>query len=98
MLQYLCLIPFAVALSYFVVVTRFFSLLPLTAFVDPLTRTGIMCMKELGQAGVSFSGLFNVLSARPNLNMETTYTALMHVATGEYQAFIQECELPCPLW
>jgi hypothetical protein len=39
-------------------------------------------MKQLGQANVAFPGLFNVLSGKPNLNALTTYTSLMHVATG----------------
>ncbi len=59
---------------------------------------GILCMQELGQSNVAFPGLFNVLSGKPNLNSLTTYTALMHVATGEVQSFLQYCPQPCPLW
>ena len=59
---------------------------------------GILCMQQLGQGGVGFAGLFNVLSGKPNLNDLTTYTALMHVATGETQVFLQDCPHPCPLW
>jgi acid ceramidase len=55
-------------------------------------------MEQLGQANVGFPGLFNVLSGKPNLNMLTTYTALMHTATGEMQSFTQDCEVPCPPW
>ena len=46
-------------------------------------------MKELGQANVNFEGLFNVLSGKPNLNQLTTYTALIHVASGSFQSFTQ---------
>jgi len=56
------------------------------------------CLARIGSAGVSFEGLFNVLSARPNLNMLTTYTTLMHVETGSFEAYKQRCEMPCPLW
>ena len=55
-------------------------------------------MQELGQANVGFPGLFNVLSGKPNLNMLTTYTSLMHVATGQFQTFLQDCVMPCPLF
>jgi len=49
-------------------------------------------------AGVGFESLFNVLSAHPNLNRMTTYSALMQVATGRMESYIQDCPLPCPLW
>lgn len=48
-------------------------------------------------SGVGFEGLFNVLSARPNLNMLTTYTALMQVSTGRMESYIQYCN-HCPPW
>ena len=67
-------------------------------FFDDRSGPGILCMQELGQANVGFPGLFNVLSGKPNLNMLTTYTALIHVATGQFQTFLQDCVLPCPLW
>ena len=41
----------------------------------------------------------DVLSATPNLNKLTSYTTLMHVATGKLEAYRQLCESPrCPLF
>jgi acid ceramidase len=56
------------------------------------------CLARVGSAGINFESLFNVLSARPNLNLLTTYTTLMHVATGQMEAYKQQCENPCPPW
>lgn len=67
-------------------------------FFDNRAGPGILCMQQLGQADVGFPGLFNVLSGKPNLNDLTTYTALMNVATGEVQSFLQICPKPCSLW
>lgn len=56
------------------------------------------CLARIGAARIGFEGLFNVLSAKPNLNLLTTYTTLMHAATGEFEAYTQDCKWPCPPW
>jgi acid ceramidase len=57
------------------------------------------CLNDrVKSTGVSFESLFNVLSARPNLNLLTTYTALMQVSTGRMESYKQACEWPCPMW
>ena len=57
------------------------------------------CMKQLGQAGTGFAGLYNLLSSTPNLNALTAYTTLMNIQTGEFEAYRQICDtLDCPLF
>jgi acid ceramidase len=59
------------------------------------------CLNQRVAAGgfSGFSDLYNVLSAKPNLNRLTTYTTLMHSKTGDLEAYRQHCKgLNCPLW
>ena len=51
-----------------------------------------------GPRGYNFEGLYNVLSATPNLNRLTVYTSLFHAASGQLEAYRQLCEgWRCPL-
>lgn len=65
---------------------------------DDRRLPAMACMKQLGQDGVSFKGLYNVLSGQPNLNMLTTYTTLMDIETGHVEAYIRDCKWPCTPW
>ncbi|XP_059154113.1 acid ceramidase-like [Physella acuta] len=66
--------------------------------VDDRRDAAHKCMDKTGQAGIGFSGLFNVLSTQPVLNKGTTYTALMQVSSGSLETYIQNCPDPCAPW
>ena len=61
------------------------------------------CMRTRlgGPSGYNASGLYNVLSATPNLNRLTVFTTLMHAGTGRFEAYRQFCVTTatrhCPL-
>lgn len=58
-----------------------------------------LCMGTIGAQGANFTGLYNVLNAKPNLNDLTTYTTLMHAKSGAFESYRQLCVgLDCPLF
>lgn len=67
-------------------------------FFDNRRDPAEACLAQIGQENVEFDSLFNLLSAQPNLNLLTTYTTLMEVATGRFEAYLQQCKPPCTLW
>eukprot|EP00056_Hartaetosiga_gracilis_P014147 m.239843 g.239843 ORF g.239843 m.239843 type:complete len:395 (-) comp14124_c0_seq1:316-1500(-) len=68
-------------------------------FFDNRRDPAEACLNELGSKGIGFEGLYNTLSAQPNLNLLTTYTTLMHVKTGHFEAYKQRCDVhPCTPW
>jgi len=52
-------------------------------------------MNAVRQDGISLERMFQVLSTKPVLNLQTTYTILSCPATGEYQSFTRYCVYPC---
>jgi len=64
-------------------------------FIDDRVTPANTCMQKSGQEGLSFEGLFNVLSSKPVLNKLTVYSALMEVETGRLETYIQYCPTPC---
>jgi len=52
-------------------------------------------MNALGQENVSLDNMFKVLTNKPSLNLQTTYTILSCPATGEYSSFVRYCPYPC---
>jgi len=52
-------------------------------------------MNQLGQAGLSSPALLEILSQKPTLNLQTTYSIIAHPATGSYQSQIRYCTYPC---
>lgn len=57
------------------------------------------CLKERFNDAIDFPSMFAVLSAHPNRNRLTTYTALMSAQTGEFEAYYQYCNEPlCAPW
>lgn len=64
-------------------------------FIDDRITPANKCMNLIGQQGLSFAGLFNVLSSKPVLNKLTVYTALMEVKTGRVETYVQDCKDPC---
>lgn len=68
-------------------------------FFDDRRHPAEACLAQIGQANVEFDTLFNLLSAEPNLNLLTTYTTLMNVAEGRFEAYVQQCDThPCTPW
>jgi len=66
-------------------------------FYDDRRTPGKICMKEMGQKRTGASGLFNVLSTKPNLNKLTCYSAILQVDEG-LTSWIQDCPNPCTPW
>ena len=57
---------------------------------DDRRDPGVDAMKQMGQGGVSPSGLFSVLSTPPVLNSGTTYTTVMSAAIPQvYNAWVR---------
>lgn len=84
--------------TYFLLQTNYDRTGPAPPF-DDRRDPGVLCMEQLGQAGTNFNGLFNVLSAMPNLNRLTTFSTLMHTETADFEAYRQQCDHPlCPLF
>ena len=49
-------------------------------------------MKEIGQAGLTLDKMFtDVLSVKPTLNLETTYSFLSIPANGTYKSYGHIC-------
>mmetsp|Transcript_6859 Transcript_6859/g.13592 ORF Transcript_6859/g.13592 Transcript_6859/m.13592 type:complete len:226 (-) Transcript_6859:313-990(-) len=68
-------------------------------FFDDRRNPAKACLDQLGPGNVKgFEGVFNVLNGKPNLNKLTTYTTLMSVKTGQYEAYRQYCEGLCSFW
>ncbi|XP_060074170.1 acid ceramidase-like [Ylistrum balloti] len=67
-------------------------------FLDDRRTPAHHCMGNMTQQGVSIKGLYNVLSSRPVLNKLTTYSALMQVDSGHFEAWLQYCPEPCIPW
>eukprot|EP00730_Choanoeca_flexa_P017887 TRINITY_DN8660_c0_g2_i1.p1 TRINITY_DN8660_c0_g2~~TRINITY_DN8660_c0_g2_i1.p1 ORF type:complete len:391 (+),score=101.35 TRINITY_DN8660_c0_g2_i1:48-1175(+) len=68
-------------------------------FFDDRRGPAETCLNQIGSEGVNFESLFNVLSAEPNLNLLTTYTTLMNVKEGKFEAYKQVCTAhPCTPW
>ncbi len=68
-------------------------------FFDNRLTPAMDCLSEVGQDGISFGSLFNVLSGEPNLNLLTTYTTIMCPASGRFEAYVQQCKThPCAPW
>jgi len=52
-------------------------------------------MNALGQDNLSLPNILQVLSVKPVLNIQTTYTILACPATGEFTAYTRWCTYPC---
>jgi len=59
--------------------------------VDPANNV----LKSIGQSAISLDKLFTVLSTKPVLNLQTTYSILSCPATGEYRSYLRYCPYPC---
>jgi hypothetical protein len=52
-------------------------------------------MNQLGQNQLSQITLLDILSQKPTLNLQTTYSIIAHPATGYYQSYARYCAYPC---
>lgn len=53
---------------------------------------GNACMERIvNESRVTSEGMFQVLSSRPSLNRDTTFTALMSARDGTFEAYFQNC-------
>lgn len=52
-------------------------------------------MNALGQANVDLTGLFKVLSVKPVLNLQSTFTMLTSAEDGTYTSLTRWCPYPC---
>jgi len=52
-------------------------------------------MHNMGQANVNLDNLFKVLSVKPVLNLQSTFTMLTSAATGNYTSLTRWCPYPC---
>jgi len=52
-------------------------------------------MEAMGQSNLSLQGMFEVLSTKPVLNLQTTYSILACPADGTYMSFTRYCKYPC---
>jgi len=59
--------------------------------IDPANNA----MEALGRPALSLDGLYNVLSVKPVLNIQTTYTILSCPADGTFKSFTRYCPYPC---
>jgi hypothetical protein len=59
--------------------------------VDPANNA----MNAMGLSSLSLPGMLNVLTVKPVLNLQTTYTILACPATGEFTAYTRYCPYPC---
>mmetsp|Transcript_16989 Transcript_16989/g.23761 ORF Transcript_16989/g.23761 Transcript_16989/m.23761 type:complete len:401 (+) Transcript_16989:79-1281(+) len=84
--------------TFFVLETNYDNWKP-APFFDDRRNPAKECLAQLGPDRINgFTGLYNVLSAKPNLNKLTTYTTLMHVKSGAYESYRQYCEGWCSFW
>jgi len=52
-------------------------------------------MDAMGRKNLTLEGIFNVLSTKPVLNLQTTYTILSCPIDGFFESFIRDCVYPC---
>jgi len=52
-------------------------------------------MTALGQANLTMDGLFKVLSVKPVLNLQSTFTMLTSAGEGTYTSLTRWCPYPC---
>lgn len=52
-------------------------------------------MNALGQANLDLDGLLGVLSVKPVLNLQSTFTMLTSAADGTYTSLTRWCQYPC---
>jgi len=63
---------------------------------DDRRDPAIANMKALGINNINAKNLFTkILGAKPNINLQTTYSIVAVPATGFYESFVRWCNYPC---
>jgi len=62
---------------------------------DDRVVPAVDAMNALGQADLNLEGLFKVLSVKPVLNIQSTFTMLTSAADGTYTSLTRWCPYPC---
>jgi len=62
---------------------------------DDRVKPANTAMNTMGRTDLTLEGMFNVLSVKPVLNMQTTYSILACPADGTYASFTRWCPYPC---
>jgi hypothetical protein len=52
-------------------------------------------MQAMGQSHATLENMFKVMSTKPVLNLQTTYTYQAHPASGTYKTWTRWCQFPC---
>lgn len=52
-------------------------------------------MTALGRSNLTPDNLFGVLSMKPTINLQTTYSIVACPATGFYETYVRWCDYPC---
>jgi len=52
-------------------------------------------MEAMGRQNMTLDGIFAILSTKPVINLQTTYTILSCPAQGFFESFIRYCPYPC---
>ena len=60
---------------------------------DDRRTPGNLCMRN--SLSMSFAALFNVLTTKPVLLQEVTYTSLMDAKLGKLETYVRMCPYPC---
>jgi len=63
-------------------------------FDDRLTPTN-EAMNAMGRDNLSLDSLYKVISTKPTLNLQTTYSILACAADGTYKSYVRWCPYPC---
>jgi len=64
---------------------------------DHRLEVGDQAMKAIGQKRISLQAIYEVLSTKPILNAQTTYTTSMSPYNGTYSTYKRICPPPCSL-
>jgi len=64
-------------------------------FYDNRVTPANEAMDEMGQNNLSLDGMMQVLSVKPVLNLQTTFTTLACSADGTYRSYTRYCQYPC---
>jgi len=52
-------------------------------------------MNNIGPSNITMDGMFHVLSIKPVLNLQSTFSMLACPATGYYESLMRNCPYPC---
>ncbi|XP_069833799.1 acid ceramidase isoform X2 [Dendropsophus ebraccatus] len=66
--------------------------------IDNRRGLALKCMDKTTQKNISFATIYDMLSTKPVLNKETTYTTMMSVSENKFETYLRDCPQPCMPW